>query len=121
MTILKSNPYVKCIVNHSDLEVLARAFDDLIFCSAEKREQIHNQTAAYLRETHENHEGSDLVEVEFHMERDVFYMVRAAKVERLFVNFSPAEHRGLELWKLNDLVLSLPKKYETDMKELETV
>lgn len=121
MPISKSNPYVKCIVNYSDLEVLARAFDNLVFCSAEKREQFENNTSSYLRETQENHEGSDLVEIEFHMENDVPYLVRAAKADHLFRDFSPAEHRGLELWKLNDLVLSLPKKYETNMKELETV
>lgn len=112
---LKS-PYVETILKYCDLAILLKIMTNLDYSNRKtnKFELAESDTIHYLKKTiqdHKNLSDRDLVKIQLHMADDVGFLIIAAKSKLLFKNFTSAEYRNYELWNLEELIFSLPEKY----------
>lgn len=108
-------PHVKVVVKYSDIPVLINSVTNLQLSSAERREYDTHNTKAYLEEVIKLKEGYNLVRLELHMTYDVPFILRSIKNKTFSANLNNAEIRDKELWKLEELMLTLPAEYENQL------
>lgn len=111
----EANPFVKVIVNYSDVDVIINAIKNLQLMSAEKREVDCTNTVAYLEKRKQQRKNFDQLILELHMTDDIPYLLRSIETDNFLTGYSSNEIRSGELWTLPELIKTLPEEYEKQL------